>query len=274
MDLFTGYDWTQCQLLNVIPVNAEASDHWMYHMGDTSFSQIGVKFHGHTDIRYDHQDLLFDSGSILYLPQATRPDIPYHKHIVADGEGACIFFTSRVPLPPYPVLFPGTTDTPMPELALFRRLVHVWRQENSDLAAYGIFYQLLAELKRRTFTEADKSSPRYRLRPAADWLHTHICEPYPDLDKLASLCGLSKEYFRQCFRDTYGMSPLQYLHREKLQYACALLTDSRLPVTEIAGLCGFDCPILPQAHGHDTHRLPPALPPGDVNFFQNIRHGS
>lgn len=240
MDLFTGFDWTSCYLINVIPVHAEASEHWMHFMADTNFYQIGVKFHGYTDIRFDQWDIVFDTGSILYLPKATRNDIPYHKHIVADGEGVSIFFDSKVALPPYPVLFSGKENAPAPELELFRRLLHVWRQENSDLLSLSLFYQLLAELKRRTFAEADKSSPRYRLRPAADWLHTHREEPYPDLDKLASLCGLSKEYFRQSFRDTYGMSPLQYLHREKLQYACTLLTDSRLSITEIAGLCGFD----------------------------------
>lgn len=239
MDLFDNLDWTQCQLLNVIPVRATANPHLQRYFADTTFYQIGVKFHGRTVIYYNKQEILFDTGSILYLPKETRTDVPYNKRILENGEGVSIFFDSPVPLTPEPVLFPGSPTGHYP-LDLFSKLVHTWQEEDNPLEAMSLFYQILAQLYRCTHTVPQQKELRVRLSPAVAWLDDHCQAPYPDLQMLAELCGLSREYFRQCFQNTYHVTPLQYLHHRKLQLAKELLTGTALPIAHVARQCGFD----------------------------------
>ena len=125
MDLFTGIDWTACRILNVVPVHAAASEILEKNTASTQFYQFGVKFHGYTDIYYNHCHLVFNTGSILYLPKEKSKSIPYDKIIRQDGEGVCIFFDSLHPLAEKPAVFSPSEQT-LP-LEQFSRLLHTWQ---------------------------------------------------------------------------------------------------------------------------------------------------
>ncbi|MBJ6726846.1 AlkA N-terminal domain-containing protein [Geomesophilobacter sediminis] len=59
------------------------------------------------------------------------------------------------------------------------------------------------------------------------------------LAELAGSLGISDRHLRRLFFDTYGVSPVQYLQTRRLLLAKALLTDTELPVTEVAMTAGF-----------------------------------
>ncbi|QJQ95303.1 MULTISPECIES: AraC family transcriptional regulator [Halomonadaceae] len=56
---------------------------------------------------------------------------------------------------------------------------------------------------------------------------------------LAAEACLSVAHFSDCFRAQTGLSPYQYLLRQRLDAARHLLTSSRLPLSEIAAHTGF-----------------------------------
>ncbi|MCU0927018.1 MAG: helix-turn-helix domain-containing protein [Hydrogenophaga sp.] len=59
------------------------------------------------------------------------------------------------------------------------------------------------------------------------------------LPRLAAHMGVSERHLRRVFEAQIGVSPLQYLLTRKLLTAKQLLTDTRLPVTQIAASSGF-----------------------------------
>lgn len=244
MDLFDGLDWTQCQLLNVIPVRAVADPQLLKSTGSTTFYQLGVKFHGQTLINYNGEGILFNTGSILYLPKETEPDIPYNKRIIENGEGVCIFFDSPVPLAKEPALFPAPGNAPGTAnaypLNLFSKLEHAWRMHENPLLILSYFTQILAHLYRCTQTQPQKMEMHERLAPAIQWLDENCYTGYPDPNHLAKLCGLSSGYFRLCFQQTFHVTALQYLHNKQMQLAKELLAGTDLTVVKIAHQCGFD----------------------------------
>jgi len=61
-----------------------------------------------------------------------------------------------------------------------------------------------------------------------------------NLDQLATEACLSKYHFLRLFRLAYGLSPYQYLQHLRLEKARVLLADSVMPITDLAGLLGFD----------------------------------
>ncbi len=61
----------------------------------------------------------------------------------------------------------------------------------------------------------------------------------PSADKLAQRLGVSDRHVRRIFEAQFGVSPLQYLQTRRLLTAKQLLTDTALPVTQIALASGF-----------------------------------
>jgi len=64
------------------------------------------------------------------------------------------------------------------------------------------------------------------------------------LDDLASIAGLSVFHFSRMFRTSLGEAPHQFVLRQRILQARAMLGDGDLPVSEIAQACGFSS----QAH--------------------------
>ncbi len=65
------------------------------------------------------------------------------------------------------------------------------------------------------------------------------CDTPPSMPQLAQRLGVSERHVRRIFEAHLGVSPLQYLQTQRLLCAKQLLTDTTLPVTEVASLSGF-----------------------------------
>ncbi|WP_404299271.1 DNA-3-methyladenine glycosylase 2 family protein [Alicycliphilus denitrificans] len=61
----------------------------------------------------------------------------------------------------------------------------------------------------------------------------------PLVAQLAARLGISDRHLRRIFEAALGISPLQYLQTRRLLTAKQLLTDTRLPVTQVALASGF-----------------------------------
>jgi len=61
----------------------------------------------------------------------------------------------------------------------------------------------------------------------------------PSMAQLAQRLGVSDRHLRRIFEARFGVSPLQYLQTRRLLCAKQLLTDTPLPVAEVARLSGF-----------------------------------
>jgi AraC family transcriptional regulator of adaptative response / DNA-3-methyladenine glycosylase II len=56
---------------------------------------------------------------------------------------------------------------------------------------------------------------------------------------IAAKLGVSERHLRRIFESQWGISPLQYLQTRRLLCAKQLLTDTSLPITQVAALSGF-----------------------------------
>jgi AraC family transcriptional regulator len=98
----------------------------------------------------------------------------------------------------------------------------------------------------RDYAEAHSSSrrtsgPRLSTRTLAlikDYLHTHVTGSV-QLDELAAIAGVSRFHFIRAFRATTGLTPMQYVERNRLEWARRLLERGALSLAEIAQLVGY-----------------------------------
>ncbi|WP_421698708.1 helix-turn-helix domain-containing protein [Ancylobacter sp.] len=80
-------------------------------------------------------------------------------------------------------------------------------------------------------------SPR-QVRRVTDFIEAH-CARNIRLQELAELTGLSQSYFSHAFKAATGVPPYQWHLKARLRRVQALLTDTELPLTEIASATGF-----------------------------------
>src|SRR6185503_5213169 len=60
------------------------------------------------------------------------------------------------------------------------------------------------------------------------------------MPELAGRLGVTERHLRRVFAQAHGVSPVAYLTTQRLLQAKQLLTDTDLPVTEVALACGFE----------------------------------
>jgi transcriptional regulator GlxA family with amidase domain len=76
------------------------------------------------------------------------------------------------------------------------------------------------------------------LRRARDHVDRHFAEPI-DVDRLASIAGLSRHHFVRSFGAAYGEPPMHYTTRRRIERAQDLLRSANLTVTEVCMLVGY-----------------------------------
>jgi AraC family transcriptional regulator len=78
------------------------------------------------------------------------------------------------------------------------------------------------------------------------------------IDRLATLVNMSPFHFARCFKQTAGMTPHQFVTRERILRAREMLASGRLAIGEIAMALGFSS----QSHFADVYRRITGSTPG------------
>jgi len=96
-------------------------------------------------------------------------------------------------------------------------------------------------------------------RQAADALDTQAAsgEP-PNLARLAERFGVSDRHLRRIFLAEHGVTPLQYFKTRRLLLAKQLLTDTALPVSQVALASGFQSLRRFNAAFAESYRMSPS----------------
>lgn len=91
----------------------------------------------------------------------------------------------------------------------------------------------------RDLTKASVSLKRYRaMSGVMEYIEAHYAEPVT-VGALAAVVHLSVSQFERKFRQSFQVTPIQYLLRVRINKACRMLTGSDAKITEIAAQCGF-----------------------------------
>ena len=78
------------------------------------------------------------------------------------------------------------------------------------------------------------------------------------LDAVAAQLGVTDRHMRRAFRAEFGVSPVQYAQTQRLLLAKRLLTDTALPITEVAYASGFGSLRRLNALFKQRYRMQPA----------------
>lgn len=115
-------------------------------------------------------------------------------------------------------------------------LDRMMRGEASDIpqiTRYGV-RQIVERL-----STADLHGARRTVTLACNYIRRTAENPDLNLSTVAAALNCSTRYLQKCFRAVHGSSVLTEIHRVRLEHASLLLKKSRIPIAQIAPLCGF-----------------------------------
>ena len=89
-----------------------------------------------------------------------------------------------------------------------------------------------------TITSKNRSLTHAQLQQAIDYIHAHLDQDL-SLVKIAEVINISPTYFASLFKRATGISPHQYVIKQRVEQAKLLLTTTNLTIADIALQVGF-----------------------------------
>ncbi|WP_017301977.1 helix-turn-helix domain-containing protein [Nodosilinea nodulosa] len=90
----------------------------------------------------------------------------------------------------------------------------------------------------RPIASQDSRFTRIQLQQAIDYIHTYLNRDL-SLTELASVVNISPTYFASLFKQEMGISPHQYVIRQRVERAKVMLSKTDLAIADIALQVGF-----------------------------------
>ncbi len=183
--------------------------------------------------------------------------------VVSPGDRTCeyriptdlhLLIVSFVGDPFLEVLGPGQDLGFMHSVAMYdpvvvRLVQYLWDRsgEGAPLLELNSLEMALVSYVAATSRQA-KPVERQAYGGLAPWQKRLVCERMADhaqdasLKELAAIANLSPEHFCRAFKQSTGVSPHQWLIRHRIEKACGLLVDTKLPISDLAAAVGYDDP--------------------------------
>lgn len=104
---------------------------------------------------------------------------------------------------------------------------------------HAFILNLIADVLKYNLTK--KTTPIHglaKLKPAIDFMNNEFRQN-PSLEEIAEKSNLAPNYFHRVFRKHFGLTPLNYMLRMRMEIAVRLLTTTSKSVKEIAYEAGY-----------------------------------
>ncbi|WP_157279801.1 AraC family transcriptional regulator [Paenibacillus swuensis] len=187
------------------------------------------------------QDLfcLFPKKSSVYY---TDPDHPLEMIWVAFDGKHTIRTLYRAGIKPNE---PHTKSALTPEvkatLQEWFQLAEGGERLSADYFRLALTFKLFGHLT----VNSHENTPEHRTEASTDWLamaqdylKSHYMEGV-SVDKAAQFVGIDRSHFSKKFRQTYGLSPIQYIQGLKMEQARQMMAENTYSLTEIALSVGY-----------------------------------
>lgn len=105
----------------------------------------------------------------------------------------------------------------------------------------ALLLHLLSDLFKTTSIDQELNSNVLiqRIKPSIDFINSNIHNA-PTLAQIAEKSNMAPNYFHRVFKKIFGVTPLYYITKRRLDIAKQLLTTSPLTVKEVAYRLGFE----------------------------------
>ena len=174
-------------------------------------------------------------NDIIYLPKGSS------YRVLADMSGDCYAInfdiSDEVNFSPFVIGAKNVSGF----VKRFEKAQTLFRNKSGpyQMRCKSILYEILAMMQSEYTLDYVNSSTAMLISPAIEYIHEHYTDVDIGISGMAQMCGISEDYFRKIFKNTYGTSPVKYISDLKISYAKELLSSGTYTVSKVAQLSGF-----------------------------------
>ena len=200
-------------------------------------------FHGFVFNLEGIKEYTFESGSVLTLSENEILYLPKHSTYTVKSNklGGCyaVNFDCQKPFPFQEFLF--SPKHPENYLKCFQSSALEWEKKNVGYyeKCSERFFRLISMIKQELSSKYFPDSKKTLILPAVEFISENYAKETITIGHLAALCGISEPYLRKIFKNTYGVSPLSYIKKLRLNRAKELIELGEYSIHEAAEMAGF-----------------------------------
>lgn len=188
---------------------------------------------GILQVTYNDKIFTETAGAVRFMPVSKSEDRYITKFL---KPGSYYFFVFTTENAPDTLLHTQVRNCEELE-RLFKQMWRTWTMKSEGWyhRSMGFAYEILAELSKQSYLPTKQEK---LLEPAMDEIEKNLTGDI-DVSHLHELCGISYTYFKQLFTRRYGLPPMRYITKLRMNIACEQLAMGQLSVTEIAEELGY-----------------------------------
>lgn len=211
-----------------------------------SFRQKGrVDYHivylleGTMEVEYQGTTHILKAGGFVFYP----PNVPHRYRDFSETNRAWVHFSGQA----IPEILQETNLTggvyqlaPSTQLKnLFVQLVAVHNSSPEVSTEKAILLTILYQLGQQSIGKSDGT---HQLDKCAAYLAEHY-DAELSVQELAEMCCLSQSRFLFLFKERFGVPPKEYQTRLRIQSGKLLLSTTKLTVSDIGTMVGYEDPL-------------------------------
>ena len=212
-------------------------------------SALAIKTEGLTEYKSGNIRLKSDSTSAVLLPKGSM----YSWVCLQKGECLMIEFDGiNIPENPVAIKMKNLSEI----TGIFTKLekIMIFKKNAYTIKCMQGVYEILVKLSDADNADYGLTSKKNKISESVSYLENNCLSSNVSVEYLAELSGVSSVYFRKIFTEIYGISPIQYVNKIRIEKAKGLLWGDYGSVTEISELCGFGsvyhfCKVFKKACG-------------------------
>lgn len=219
-------DDLQIEIIDVFHINRTKEK---YHTPKRPFHILTKRISGCSDMTFPKTNIEATPSDLLYIPA----NIEYSRRSYEDEEIIAIHFNilNKNFFEPFII---NVDEEKCNEV--FRRIYEIWtrREKGFKYRCSAVLYEYLSTV----IIERNNSREYYKLEKSIRYIESNLSSKL-GVDDLARMCGLCETQYRKLFRKEFGVSPIKYINKLRVNNAIAKMSSGYYSMAEIAELCGF-----------------------------------
>ncbi len=202
------------------------------------YDSISIRLNGIGFFDTDDGAVMVSPGDVLYIPRTAR----YSQN--TEGETILAIHFVNYSFDKNSKIEKLTVDDRQYMESLLCEMYDIWKEQSIGCRyrCISLLYSLLYYLNTQAKMSGGAAFKSQRLLAAVKRIHAGYRTETVNVTELASLCAMSETYFRRLFKESYKVSPAQYIINLRLEYASQLLRSRLYSVAEVSERSGFnDC---------------------------------
>jgi AraC-like DNA-binding protein len=198
----------------------------VFQVNARPFAALSFRKNGTGSFEIGGKSFTTRQGDVLFIPADTPYRVEYSVSdiIVVHLENCNYFEPENI-----------TLQNPAAIAHRFEHLLEAWSERHSVNQAKSAIYDILERIATDKETSIDHTAFANCLR----YVNANFCDPALNIETICQRGFMSASSLQRAFREHLGLSPKQYLDKQRMNKAFELLADGGTSVKETAYACGF-----------------------------------